>query len=181
MGNDSAVAEGSVTQDDVLIEFQGRSIDGDVLVRPVVRHYLVRDGDKLERIAPVALNPKDFVDEWLTNKWEDSAQWTDSGGKISSLQKWHQTLHKDYIFGEAVEGGGRCRADPTLWQVVFAFHAGEGKDWHQEPPLYYLVRWMAPYRFTLVDIRKKKFPNCDIEDPMRDNLGTLFPLQDWRR
>ena len=175
------VAAASVTQDDVLIQFSGGSFDGDALVRPVVRHYLVHDGDKLERIAPIALDPMDFVDEWLTNKWQDSARWTDSAADASALEKWHRALHKDHLFGQPDEQPKRCRADPTLWQVGFAFDEGEDKNFHADPPIYYLIRWMAPYRFTLVEIQNQKYPNCDVEDPMPDNLGTLFPLQDWRR
>ncbi len=183
MGNDPAVAEGSVTQNDALIEYQGNSIDGGVFIRPHVFHYLVRDGDKLERIAPVALNPKDFVDEWLTRPWAESAQWTDSSGNTSSLGKWYRALHKDShsALGEFDGGAMRCRADPTLWQVGFPPYGDNPKNAEYDPPVYFLVRWMAPYRFTLVGIQKQKYPNCDVEDPMPDNFGTLFPLQDWRR
>jgi hypothetical protein len=65
---------GSIGQDwvnksapvDVLIELTERSIDGGVHNREAIRHFLI-DGDKGRRVAPIALSPRDFVDEWLTH------------------------------------------------------------------------------------------------------------------
>lgn len=179
MGDD-VVAGGSLTDRDVLIEFRGRSIDGDVLVRPVVRHFLVLDGDKLERIAPVALNPKDFVDEWLTATWTEAAKWTDARGDRATLSASHQALHKDYLFGEFDPAPMRCRDDPTLWQVGYASDIGGEGSYKLGAPAYFLVRWMPPYRFTMVDAGTTQHPHCDEVDLMPDNFGTLSPLQDRR-
>ena len=53
---------------DVPVEFTARSIDSGVHNREAVRHYLI-DGDRVRRVDPVALSPRDFVDEWLTRGW----------------------------------------------------------------------------------------------------------------
>src|SRR5690349_21210056 len=58
---------------DVLIEFTERTIDGGVHNREAIRHYLV-NGDQVRRVDPVALSPRDFVDEWLTDTWTESAK-----------------------------------------------------------------------------------------------------------
>ena len=174
MGYDET-AGGRIDKNDVLIEYLGRSVDGDVLVRPHMRHYLVSDNDTILRIAPVALNPRDFVDEWLTQSRTGSAEWLDESAKQSTMRKWHHAFHagEDAVFGEFDDAPLRCRTDATLWQVGFTRQGGP-----KNPELtgYFLVRWMAPYRFTLVDIRKEKSRDCDIADPMRDNVGTLFPF-----
>jgi hypothetical protein len=171
---DDTIADAQVSDDDVLIEFEGRSIDGDVLIRPHVRHLLVRD-NAVSRIAPVALEPNQFVDEWLSQPWAESANWIGESVDRSSLRTWYDRFHKgEIVFGEFdEEGPRRCRSDPTLWQVGFTQQAGP-----KNPELtgYFLVRWTAPYRFALVDIRKEKSRKCDIADSMRDNVGTLFPF-----
>jgi hypothetical protein len=175
-GNAPQIAIGSVTDHDALIQYQGDAIGAGV--RPHVLHFLVKDNDRIERAAPVALNPADFVDEWLTRPWSESAQWTDFAGNAGALAKEHKARHLPYISGDVDGKAMRCKHDPTLWQVWFRpsddkFRPGE--------PAYFLVRWMPPYRFTLVAIRTRSDPSCNIEESMPDAFGTLFPLQDWRR
>lgn len=171
---DDQIADAQVSDDDLLIEFQGRDVDGDVLVRPHILHFLIH-GELLERVAPVALEPRQFVDEWLTRPWSESAAWIDAAGVKSALRSWHEEFNKgDDVFGEFDEDGPRrCKGDATLWQVGFTQQAGPKNS---ELTGYFIVRWMAPYRFSLMDIRKEKSRDCDIADPMRDNVGTLFPL-----
>ena len=166
---DDNMADARVTPDEAIVEFKGRSIDSGILVRAHMLHYLVH-GNKAERIQPVALNPNDFVDEWLTQPWSESRRWVTADNE-AALKKSYASLHEDGrpVLGEFNGAPLRCRADPTLWQVGF------GDDAPDSGP-YFLVRWMAPYRFTLMDIRKEKSRNCDIADPMRDNVGTLFPF-----
>jgi hypothetical protein len=174
---DYEIAEGSVTSHDALIEFVGSSIDEGVLMRSVVRHYEIGPGDRVRRIAPVALEPNDFVDEWLTGAWKDVAGWTDRSAASGPLRRWHQRLHKEFLFGDFDGAPLRCRADRSLWQTGFFETDGA----HDGPTHYYLVRWEAPYRFTMVGISDRRRRGCDVKDSMPDNLGTLFPLQDWRR
>ena len=47
---------------DVLIEFTQASVDPAVHNREAVRHYLI-EGDRVRRVDPVALGPRDFVDK----------------------------------------------------------------------------------------------------------------------
>jgi hypothetical protein len=82
LGNVDPV-RGSLTQGDVLVEFEQRSIDAGVLIRTGVRHYTIsRDGVK--RVAPFALRPRDFVDEWLTTDWKQAAFWSESENRRST-------------------------------------------------------------------------------------------------
>lgn len=168
------IADGEVSDDDVFVRFDARSIDSGG-VRTHLHHFLVH-GDVVERIAPVALNPKDFVDEWLTRPWTESARWIDKASEPSALQKWYGAFPrgKEIIFGEFDKGPFHCRSDSTLWQVGFTQDAGPKNP---EISAYFLVRWMAPYRFSLVAIRNAKFSGCDIKDSMPDNPGTSFPLR----
>jgi hypothetical protein len=162
---------GSIGQDwtnqsapaDVLIEFTEASIDGGVHNREAVRHYLI-DGDKVRRVAPVALSPRDFVDEWLTQPWTDSAAWSAS----QALRQWHGKLQ---IGGVGGEFGRTMHCDtPDLWQV----------DLGPESDTYFLVRWSPPYRFTMVNVADKPWPLCKQVDREADQWRTLFNTQEWR-
>jgi hypothetical protein len=173
------IAAARLTPTDLLIEYRGDTIDSDAIIGTHVAHYLVQPGDRVERIAPIALSPNDFVNEWVSSPWPEAARWSDPAANPAALAAFHASP------AVASPGGGgfndatrRCRADPTLWQVGFFGFGGEGKA--DPPPVYYKVRWMAPYRFTLVDAGSRPFPGCDEAVAMPDDVGTLFPLQEWR-
>jgi hypothetical protein len=172
---DDMIASARLTQKDLLIEFRGQSIDGATLIRSHVEHYLIGDGDKLKRIAPVALNPNDFVEEWLTSDWSEAGQWIGAKGDKAELEKLHETSTK--TFGEFEGPPRRCRSDPTLWQTGYTTDENNGADLGQ--PNHFLVRWMAPYRFSLVGVQRAAFSGCDEEVAMPDDIGTLFPEQGW--
>jgi hypothetical protein len=175
-------AVGSITQDrtnenapvDVLIEFTGGSIDATVGNREVIRHYLIA-GDQVRRVDPVALSPRDFVDEWLTRDWNESTTWSAS----SMLRQWHRKLHADRVGGEFSDATMHCQT-PDLWQVSFEHYSAQ-KNLEPEPDVYFLVRWRPPYHFTIMDVRDKPWPRCTQEDREADEWRTLFSTQEWRR
>ncbi len=57
------------------VRFHAESIDDGVLSRVWLRHFDI-DGDVIGRVPPVALSPRDFVDEWIVSPWKDAAEWT---------------------------------------------------------------------------------------------------------
>jgi hypothetical protein len=174
------IAAARLTQNDLLIEYRGGTIDSDSIITTHVAHYLIKPGDTLERIAPIALTPNDFIDEWATAKWPEAARWSDPAADPARLAAFHASSAR--VTGGSGGFGGpakRCRSDPTLWQVIFS---GIADDRKKDPlPIYFKVRWMAPYRFTLVDAGPRPFPGCDEEVAMPDDVGTLFPAQEWVR
>jgi hypothetical protein len=173
---DDLIASARLSQKDLVIEYRGQSIDGARLIRPHVEHYLIGKNDKLERIAPVALNPNDFVEEWLTHEWPESEQWLDPRANKPALSKIHTTFTKG--LGEFDGPATRCRSDQTLWQVSFAENENP-KGYELAPSTHFLVRWMAPYRFSLVQVQQRQFSNCEETVAMPDDIGTLFPTQGW--
>jgi hypothetical protein len=172
---DDMIASARLTQKDLLIEFRGQSIDGATLIRSHVEHYLIGDGDKPTRIAPVALDPNAFFEEWLTNDWTAAGQWIDAKSDKAAMKQLHEASPKS--FGEFDGPARRCRSDPTLWQTGFASYDDKGSQ--LGPSSYFLLRWMAPYRFSLVRVQRSEFPACDEEVAMPDDIGTLFPEQGW--
>lgn len=161
---------GSIVQDresesppvDVLIEFTEKSVDPADHLREAVRHFLI-EGDKVRRVDPVALSPRDLVDEWLTRAWKESATWSES----PALQQWHTKLHSDLVAGRFTDATKHCRT-PDLWQVAF-------------DQVYFLVRWRPPYHFTMTNVSDKPWPLCTQPDPEADAWRTLFNTQEWRQ
>jgi len=158
---------------DVLIEFTQGSIDAGVHNREAIRHFLI-EGDQVRRVDPVALSPRDFVDEWLTRPWSEIATWSAS----PSLQEWHRKLHADFVAGDFVDATMRCEI-PDLWQVTVELKNVQ-KEFAPEPEVYFLVRSRPPYHFTMMNISAKPFAGCNQEDPEADQWRTLFSSQDWR-
>ncbi|HLK19648.1 MAG TPA: hypothetical protein VKT81_11855, partial [Bryobacteraceae bacterium] len=171
---------GSIGQDaresnppiDVLVEFAEASADSRVHNREAIRHFLI-EGDAVRRVDPVALSPHDFVDEWLTRPWEESAAWSAS----PALRRWHQDLHSNLIvgyFGTTM----RCQAFGH-WRVEVD-PANPRRKEEADLRLYFLVRWDPPYHFKLESIADKPFANCNQPDRQADLWRTLFSNQEWR-
>lgn len=144
---------GSVGEDDALIEYAAQSVDlGDA--REAVQHFKVVNGVP-ERVDPVALHPRDFVDEWLARPWREMAKWSET----RSLETEHRELSKKP--GVFVYPTMHCQT-PDLWQVSTS------------APTYFLVRWRPPYRFTMTAVSDHPWPKCTEKDPQADEPRTLF-------
>ncbi len=158
---------------DAMIEFTQRSVDAGVHNREAVRHFLI-EGDRVRRVAPVALSPRDFVDEWMTQPWSESQAWSLS----PDLSTWHQRLHTDFVGGEFQGDTMRCQT-PDLWQVGFQ-PSDAKRNFEPQPDVYFLVRWTPPYNFVLTGISDNPSPRCAQPDREADAWRTLFSTQGWR-
>jgi hypothetical protein len=81
-----------VAADDALVEFTLGSIDGGVHSREAIRHYSITK-DAVKRVDPLALSPRDFVEEWIGTDWREGAHWSEDANRRSMLQ-WHDKLKK---------------------------------------------------------------------------------------
>ena len=158
---------------DAIIEYTQRSIDGGVHNREAVHHFLI-EGDGVRRVAPVALSPRDFVDEWMTHQWSESQAWSSS----PDLVMWHQKLHADFVGGTFLGDTMHCHT-PDLWQVGFE-PSDAKRNFEPDPKVYFLIRWTPPYNFALVEISDNPLPRCTQADQEADTWRTLFSTQDWR-
>jgi hypothetical protein len=171
--------QGGVGLDDVLVEFTIGSIDGGVLTREAVRHYKIDHGE-VRRVDPLALSPRDFVDEWLTHDWKETAHWSESVNRRSMLE-WHGKLHKDFVSGDFIYPTKHCLKTPDLWQVGIDFSDPPTPVDSEPKGTYFLVRWRPPYQFTMVQVSNRPSPECTEEDRKADDEPrTLFPVQEWR-
>jgi len=167
LGAHDIPVQGSIGRNDALIEYTVGSVDSGVLNREAVLHYSLTP-DSAKRIDPIALGPRDFVDEWLSEPWEQSRVRAQPSER-AALEKAHQDTGRDEF-----QPTRSCRV-PDMWQV------GLGSIEGKKAPVYYLVRWRPPYRFTMIRVSQRPSPDCTEIDPSADGENrTLFPVQDWR-
>ena len=167
--SDDPPIRGSVSANDVLVEFWGGSIDSGLQSRQTVRHYNI-DRNSVTRVAPLALRPRDFVDEWLTTDWREASSWSESEDR-KTARDWHAKLHKDSVSGEFIYPTMHCPSMPDLWQVGVNF-----SDSPSAKSTYFLVRWRPPYRFTMLQVSDRPSPTCTEEDRNADDEHhTVFP------
>jgi hypothetical protein len=173
---DDPPIRGSVTQDDIVVEFRIGSIDGGVHNRAAVRHYKL-DADNPKRVDPLALSPRDFVDEWLNTDWITGALWSESANRISMRDR-HRKLHKNLVSGDYIYPTMHCPATPDLWQVGVDFSDPPTPLGAEPKGTYFLVRWRPPYTFSMVQVSDHPSAACMEEDRKADDeLHTLFPPQ----
>jgi hypothetical protein len=152
--------QGRVFPDAVLFQFTtGGLLSGDV--HTAVRRFRI-DGTVAAQMDPVASLPRDFVAEWLSAPWSESRTRSAS----ASLEARHKELSRSDGVGDTPESTRRCSSAPDLWQV--ATHL------YEKPKRYFRVRWSDGYRFTLVDVSEKPFPDCTLEDERGESYPDLL-------
>lgn len=72
------------------LRMTGDSIDGNIVMRPVIYRFQ-QEGSQLVRVQPIAMNGRDFVDEWLESPWDDASRWS-AAQSLANLQEIHQQL-----------------------------------------------------------------------------------------
>lgn len=114
-----------------------QSLDPGRLIRPHVLKFKV-EGDRAERVAPVALKPEDFADEWLTMKWDEAARWSDPS-RLSELKKWHAELNDgdEAFHGSEILFARPCGGAAGEWQVGVELYADPGEA--RPPKRYFTV------------------------------------------
>lgn len=167
---------------DAYVEFMTASLDVSVPARPALRHYRV-EGERVRRLDPIALDPADFVEEWLGAAWADGAAWSEPAFR-DAAKGWHAALRgrngAPSLSGEFTGPPLRCRRDanpwpglwPDLWQV--------GMTFADAPPraraVWFLVRWTDPYRFRLAAIRHRPWPDCTEDADPSGRQRRLLPI-----
>jgi hypothetical protein len=139
-------AKGSVEPADVRIELtMGGTGYGSS--HQALRHYTIHR-DKVEQADPIAPTPRDFVEEWLSTPWAESAARSDS----PALKTWHEKLHRDDGMGDFPGPTLACSSSPELRQV--------SAHLHDAPEMYFLVRWREAGHSSMAGVSERPFPNC---------------------
>jgi hypothetical protein len=130
----------------------GPSMDLHIYSRTRIYRYRVQ-GTEVKRRQPVALNGRDFVDEWLTSNWEDAKSWTDPKSaddlesKHSEILKLLDPINQNFTYGP-VRG---CSSDPKRFQVELDVNPGS--------PIFFGIE-EGQNSFTMMSASKQPDPAC---------------------
>ena len=139
-------------ESDFDLRFHAGSMDLDVHNREWIRHYSVH-GDVVQRIAPLAENPRDFADEWVTSIWKEAGEWSSPSNR-ARLRALHDETHKirnmDYLSLHACSGG------PDRFQIETEKIDETGGSY------FFQVQGRGDYR--MLDITRHADPRCNLPD-----------------
>jgi len=131
-----------LSERELRMDIRDRSIDSGIHSRPHVVRFAI-NGDMVSRLDPVALHPRDFVDEWINRPWTEMASRTESPGRLRPV---HEQLHRDAKFAE-FELLQHCSQIPSTWQIGLHGH-------------FFLVRDLGEHRYRMVGISTTRQPGC---------------------
>jgi hypothetical protein len=156
---------------DLLMEIRAHSIDDGIHNRAHVLHFKI-DGSTVERIDPVALQPQDFVDEWITRPWSEMESRSAAEGN-GKMQKWHGFIADEFVFGE-FRFVQACQEKAGQWQIGVDMHVIKGKELPEDLSLYFLVQQSDGYRFKMAGISFQRQEGCPGESQPSIEGPTLF-------
>jgi hypothetical protein len=149
------------------LRFHSQSIDGGVHNRVWIRHYSVM-GDAVKRTQPVAVTPRDFVDEWMVSPWTQAEEWS-ARNTLATLRRSHaEWARKSALTGtlleyESVRG---CSDRHDHYQVEVGEVSGPKLDRSRS----FFFHVLGERDFTMFQILDKPDARCqgrDLLDDMR--------------
>ena len=167
LGKNTPPISATLKAQELTVEFSALSIDPSVHSRNAVRRFTI-NGSRARRVAPIAITPRNFVEEWLTLPWMESRSLSNPSS-LPALQKWHKRFFTGG--GEFTAVSKLCKGNGDEWQVSLRVISPIDKT---EPPHYFLVRWRKPHSFALMQISDQAWDNCLIADAQVDEYRTLL-------
>jgi hypothetical protein len=152
LGNDGP--EFVLKPNELTVEFLDASVDGGIHNRTRIHHY--RLNPDVKRVDPVAFQPQDFAEEWLTRPWNEMESRSDS-----DTEEWHQQLHSDYV-GAEYSGVIPC-ASPGQWLISFDIMRVGDKDVSSSSPMHFLIRDLGNYQYKMDAVSKYRPVGCEGE------------------
>ncbi len=138
-------------ESDFDLRFHAGSMDLGVHNREWIRHYSVH-GDVVQRIAPLAENPRDFADEWVTSIWKEAGEWSSPSNR-ARLRAVHDETRKihymDYLSQHA------CSGAPDRFQI-------EAGKIDERGSYFFQVQGRGDYR--MLDVARHADPRCNLPD-----------------
>jgi hypothetical protein len=135
------------------VRFHAASIEPAVHNRVYIRHFAI-DGEQVRRIPPVALTPRDFVDEWIVSKWVGAARWS-GPERMPALEQQHARLHGPEAPYFEFVAARDCRGAPGRVQVDVI-------DQRDQQEYFLLVDGATQFR--MIDVSTQANARCGGED-----------------
>lgn len=134
------------------------TIETEQVIRKGIFRYRVL-GDKVERIRPIALDGRGFVDAWLQAPWSDARQWSLPAG-IPTFARVHDQFERSSKDASVTYAYGPVRA--CLMQGRYSVEI----DSDPVGPAFYTIQ-EGPDSYTMVDYSTTQDERCSGPDLMK--------------
>jgi hypothetical protein len=155
------------------LRLEAYSMDMNIVFRPVIYSYRVSN-NQFVRVQPIAMNGRDFVDEWLQSEWSESKNWS-SLAAVAKLEAAHKKIKslRDSSLGAKewpnfTYGPVRpCSDSASHFQVELdkGWWVEEKKDWRPDTPTFFQIQ-EGKNSFTMLSASDKHDPHCTGHDIM---------------
>jgi hypothetical protein len=147
------------------------SMDVDLMTRPVIYRYRVF-GNQVVRVQPIAINGRDFVDEWLQSPWNDAKNWSlpsaltglEAVHKIFEAQENQKADAKEipyYTYGPVRS----CADSPLHYQVQLDLEWLVDQQTRPGKPTFFQIQ-EDKNSFIMLSASDKRDPHCTGRDIM---------------
>jgi hypothetical protein len=137
--------------EELMLEFLDRSVDNGVHNRTEIQRYSFADG--VQRLDPVAFQPQDFAEEWLTRPWSEMQSRSAAGTK-----PWHERLYADGV-GANYDRVVECSGRPNRWLIGLYI---------KDKRTFFLVHDLGNYRYEMEAVSATKPSGCPGSGPASD-------------
>ena len=161
-------AQVKLTSEELLLEVVAEALEGGFRRTHEMRYKIKSEG--VERIDPVALQPQDFVHEWMIRPWEEM-----KSRSSEDVVKWHKFLHADLVFG-GYDTVQPCLYRPGFTQVAVELQSLADREIPEPLAVYFLIQDKGNYSYEMSEISFYSQDDCPGETPPADysELPSLF-------
>jgi hypothetical protein len=160
-----------LTSDGFQLRLETDSLDNDLMTRPGIFRYRI-SGKQVTRVQPIALNGRDFVDEWLKSPWSEAGKWS-AQARLSNLETTHKKIAtlEDPSANETPNftyGPVRSCSDSKLqFQVELdeGWWVEQQKDWRPGKPTFFQIQ-EGKNSFTMLSASGQPDQHCTGPDIM---------------
>jgi hypothetical protein len=140
--------------EELIIEFQDQSVDGGVHNRTELDRYAFGAKD-MTRLDPVAFQPQDFAEEWLTRPWSEM-----QSRSKPKTEEWHSKLHGDFLFAD-YSAVVPCRDRPDHWMIALTVRQIGEKELSTPLATYFLVHDLGNYHYEMEAVSGSRPTGCE--------------------
>jgi hypothetical protein len=144
-----------LTPDELSVEFFDSSVSVDVHHRTKIQRYSF--APKVQRIDPVALQPQDFAEEWLTRPWSEM-----ESRSAPETKELHESFGGGFVLGDYVEVT-QCAPEQRVWLAGFDIDFIGDKQLSKPRRVYLQVRDLGDHRYRMESASSQRPASCKAE------------------
>jgi hypothetical protein len=167
-------AEMKLTPDGLELRVSAYSRDVNIIRRTGIYRYRIA-GTQIDRIQPIAMNGRDFVDEWLDSPWNESKNWN-LPSELVNLEATHERIETlndpksketpSFTYGPVRS----CSDSASHFQVELdeGWWVEQLSNWRPDKPTFFQIQ-QGQNSFTMLSASGKPDPHCTGHDIMPKN------------